>query len=115
MMTSSTLGGLGNVPNPSFPYNEFPLNTIHYVYYFMSRKKQHAVKTTSRRTGAMLLIAVIVIVSLSVVFLILAMSEAEKQKSYEENWRLQPCKDMISDSIANPELWKHNAVIDKGC
>ena len=81
----------------------------------MTKKKKHFVKTTSRRTGKIILICAIVFISIAVVFGHLAMTEARKIADNETKWRLMSCDDMLKDSIADPAPWKTNAIIDKGC
>jgi len=81
----------------------------------MTRKKEHFVKTTSKRTGAIILISCIAFISIAIVFGHLAMTEARKIAELETQWRLMPCSDMLKDSVENPEPWKINAIKDKGC
>ena len=81
----------------------------------MTRKKEHFVKTTSKRTGAIILICMIAFISIAIVFTHLSMTEARKIADNETKWRLQACDDMLKDSVLNPEPWKLNAIKDKGC
>lgn len=79
----------------------------------MTRVKSHGIKTTSKKTGAVILISMIVFIIISLVFLFLSMSESDKQIKLEDKWSLLSCDEMKKDHTKNPELWKSDFIIEK--
>ena len=100
---------------PKTPYKEFPLNTSFFILLTLTRIKNHSIKTTSKKTGAIILVSFLAIVSFSAIFLYFSYVTSENQKSYENTWRLQPCDVTVSDYTKNPEIWKRDGIIDKKC
>lgn len=81
----------------------------------MTKKKQHNIKTTSKKTGLYILILTVVIIAFGSVFFTLAIMESNEINQNENNFRLMSCQDMLSDFEKSPEQWKHTAIKDKGC
>lgn len=79
------------------------------------KKKAYFIKTTSKRTGAIILIAFVSILVLSISFLFYAKDFADKQKLYEDQWRLMSCEDMKEDYQKDPYLWKITSMKDMNC
>lgn len=78
-------------------------------------KKNYPFKTTSKRTGAIILISFIVIMALSILFLIYAKDFADKQKAYEDDWRQLSCDDMKLSYDQDPFVWKIVTMKDMKC
>lgn len=79
------------------------------------KKKEYFIKTTSKRTGAIILISFIVILALSISFLFYAKDFADKQKAYEDQWRLMSCDDMKQSYQSDPFVWKIVTMKDFKC
>lgn len=79
------------------------------------KKKNAFVKTTSKKTGAIILISTIIFIVLVAGFFFYAYDFAEKQKQLENTWRLQDCDDMLSNYSLDPWIWKAIALKDKNC
>jgi len=79
------------------------------------KKKQYFIRTTSKRTGAIILISFVVIMALSISFLIYAKDFADKQKAYEDQWRLMTCQEMKLDYEKDPFVWKVVTMKDLNC
>lgn len=79
------------------------------------KKKDYFVKTTSKKTGAIILAVTLLLVALGSVFMFLAIQESDRLAKIENDWRLQSCQDMKKDFKENPEPWKHDAIVDKKC
>ena len=78
-------------------------------------KKNPFVKTTSKRTGAIILILFVSLIIFSIAFLFYAKDFADKQKIYEDNFRNLPCEDMKEDYQTDPQLWKITTMKDMKC
>lgn len=79
------------------------------------KKKQYFMKTTSKKTGAIILISTIALLALMLVGYLYASDFADKQKEFENNWRLMSCEDMLNDEDFDPYVWKVVALKDKKC
>lgn len=79
------------------------------------KKKEYFVKTTSKRTGAIILISTIALLAFMVAFYFYATDFANKQREYENNWRLMSCPDMKKDYDADPYVWKVVTMKDMLC
>lgn len=79
------------------------------------KKKTPFIRTTSKRTGAIILISFVVLCALIVGFFVYAFDFAEKQKQHEDNWRSMSCDDQKSDYVTNAELWKLQTMFDLKC
>lgn len=79
------------------------------------KKKPAPFRTTSKKTGAIILTVTIISCVLILGFFLYASDFAEKQKQYENNWRLLNCEDMLKDNSIDPFVWKVLALKDKNC
>ena len=81
----------------------------------MTRKKQRGVKTTSRKTGAILLILFMAGMAFFLTVLFYGMVEREKEIQKEDEWRNQSCEVMIKDFENDRQPWKFATMTDRGC
>lgn len=72
-------------------------------------------KTHSRRTGKIILIALALILVSSGTFFYFAFDEANKIQLNEERFRALDCRQMDLEITNHYESWKVTAFIDKGC
>ena len=79
------------------------------------KKKIAPWKTTSKKTGAIILVTFILLLALTISFLIYAYDFAQKQKLYEDEFRLLPCEDMKLDYQKDPYIWKIITLKDMNC
>ena len=78
-------------------------------------KKNYPFRPTSKRTGAIILISFSVLLILIAVFLMYASDFADKQKAYEDQWRLMSCEDMKNNYQEDPFIWKVVTMKDLKC
>lgn len=81
----------------------------------MTRKKQHGIKTTSRKTGAIILILLVALIAFTLAITFYGLAELEKQYEKEEAWHKQPCEIMLEDYSNDRQPWKQTALFNKEC
>lgn len=79
------------------------------------KKKEYFIRTTSKKTGAIILISTIIVIASFIGFFIYASDFATQQKQYEDAWRLMSCDQMKKDYDLDPFLWKKSTMFDMGC
>lgn len=81
----------------------------------MTRKKERGIKTTSKKTGAIITVAFLGILAASIIFMVLAWGEAEKLKQQEAEWCNLSQEEKTKDLKDNPQQWKISALQDENC